>query len=130
MINSLKDKLNLALSEGSPDEYKVVYILSRIRKIMEFKKIKQYKVLRVYCNWALHTEIDRTDEVKYILEEFVRNEKSRKLSTLFQDFSHEMKQFALNDLNIQLTDDYLYKFIKVLINTISDTPISFKKSKK
>lgn len=68
MWNDIKDKLHVELSGEIKSEAQVIYILSRIRKILEIENDKELKVLKFYCDWALHSEIDNTQPVKEMLD--------------------------------------------------------------
>lgn len=61
MKNDIKDKLSIELKKPINGEPQVIYILSRIRKLLDLnhKKDGAYRILRFYCNWALHTEIQK-----------------------------------------------------------------------
>lgn len=130
MTNELKDKLRLALDNNSTDEYRVVYILSRIRKIMEIENTKnKYKILNIFCNWSLHAKIDSAEDMRDIIKEFVLKPNLRANFFDFKEFSKEFKKFVSEVLNIDLDELYITNFIKVLINIISDTPLSIKQTK-
>ncbi|GEM_PF-2206926 len=42
----------------------VVYLLVRIRKILDLDGSNRYKTLRFYCNWVLHTKLDKLTTTK------------------------------------------------------------------
>ena len=47
------EKLQKELNREIRDECQVIYILSRIRKILEISDERsKYKMLNFYCNWA------------------------------------------------------------------------------
>lgn len=131
MTDELKNKLRLALEKNLGDECQVVYILSRIRKIIELEELrKRYRILNIYCNWCLHTRINNTEDFKDILEEFVNNAESRHYLLYFEEFKKQFRNFLKEELAFEITDNYLNKFVQILTNVISDTPISTKKIKK
>lgn len=132
LVNKELDKLEIVIRSGQTDECQVVYVLSRIRKLMELnKKIKKtYKELKFYCNWSLHAQIDHTEDVSDILKEFRDNADSRHHFLHFEVFRAELKKFTSEVLNIALTDDYLRNFTITLTEIIADTPISITESKK
>jgi hypothetical protein len=67
-LPNIIEKLQKILKQSIYSEQDVVYILSRIRKILEIdEKKEQYKVLNFYCNWALHSKINDTNSIKDIL---------------------------------------------------------------
>jgi hypothetical protein len=125
MTNSLKDKLQLALSKKLDDECRVVYILSRIRKLMDLDTDlnSNYKVLRKYCDWSLHAKIDRIEPLKKILEEFLEHKDHREKILSHDEFVVDFKLFIKNILFVDLTDDYIKEFIYRLNFILSDTPI-------
>lgn len=126
----LKEKIRVALNETDINEYLVVFVMSRIRKLLELENIKSsYKLVNIYCNWSLHTKIDRTDDIKDILEEFVNKAETRHNLLMLNEFKNHFKKFVSEVLNINLTEDYVNKFSLILLNIISDTPISFTKSR-
>ncbi|MDO8340502.1 MAG: hypothetical protein Q7T59_00855 [Candidatus Woesebacteria bacterium] len=126
----LKEKIRAALNETDINEYLVVFVMSRIRKLLELENIKNsYKLVNIYCNWSLHTKIDRTDDIKDILEEFVNKAETRHNLLMLNEFKSHFKKFVSEVLNINLTEDYINKFSLILLNIISDTPISFTKSR-
>jgi DNA replicative helicase MCM subunit Mcm2 (Cdc46/Mcm family) len=131
MIDELKNKLRFAIGEELKDECQVVYILSRMRKILELEKHtrKKYKLLNIYCNWSLHAKIDKTEDIKDILDEFVKKAESRHHLLGFNDFKAHFKNFAKDILSVDLSSTYINKFVQILTAIISDTPISFTKSK-
>ncbi len=67
MEDSLINKLKKFLSDHDPvtEECHVVYLLVEIRKLMDRIECKEdkYKILRFYCNWALHTKKSRQLDV-------------------------------------------------------------------
>ncbi len=59
--SAIEEKLNRQLSSKAPlTEARVVYILVETRKLLELQgELKKYPALRFYCDWALHTSMDR-----------------------------------------------------------------------
>ena len=65
-------KLAQALDEDITTEAQVVYILSRLRKYLEITgQKKTYKDLNFYCNWALHSKLERTEPVAEALLDYL-----------------------------------------------------------
>ena len=119
-------KLRGALVEDIADEYQVVFILSRIRKFLEFRNIKpKYKHLNFYCNWALHAKIGRTEPIADVLHELIRGTDEHMFLN-FKPLVSDMKKFLIsNDLPTKILDDngnYL-RFANLLANIYSDTPL-------
>ena len=130
MTNELKDKLRLVLGENLENECQVVYILSRIRKIMEIENTRnKYKILNIFCNWSLHAKIDSAEDMTDIVEEFVLKPELRANFFTFKEFTKEFKIFTKDVLNIDLKESYIINFNKILINIISDSPLSTKRTK-
>ncbi len=61
MKNGVIEKLNAHISGGLHSEADVVYVMVEIRKLLEHLRIKgrDYSVLAFYCDWVLHTSLDR-----------------------------------------------------------------------
>ena len=63
MQTHILEKLQSHLLKDSFEESDVVYILSRIRKLIEINKMEtgseEYGELNFFCNWALHVQVDR-----------------------------------------------------------------------
>lgn len=119
-------KLNNVLNEDIKNEYQVVYIFSRIRKFLELKGLQsKYKNLNFYCNWALHSKIDRTEPVSEILRKFIKN-KNKKELLYFRDL-HKSLYVFLSDFNLPkkiITYQKNYtKFMHILVEIYSDTPL-------
>jgi hypothetical protein len=56
--DSIVKKLAVILSERVDSEYKVVYILTETRKLLDVKSPDpQPFALRMYCHWALHVDL-------------------------------------------------------------------------
>jgi hypothetical protein len=119
-------KLNAALTEDIQNEYQVVYIHSRIRKYLELKdKKSKYKFLNFYCNWALHSKINRTEPVADVLREFIKGTDENKFLTfdhLTKDLEAFLNEHGLSDKILKDRDNFL-RFEKLLIDIYSDTPL-------
>lgn len=121
------EKLNRELEKDIHDECQVIYILSRIRKYLELRNLKQkYKVLNFYCNWALHSKIDRTEPISDILRGFIKNNDDRLLK--FDGLPQDLRRFLEeNNLSLYIITDienYL-RFANLLVGIYSDTPLEF-----
>jgi hypothetical protein len=135
MEEEIIDKLKSALSEPIEKEKDVVYILTEIRKLLERNDIKsKYSILNFYCNWVLHSVIDRVEpEIHKLLQEIETTIRSGKFDTaipkkmlnfeLFQkDFQKFISDFSIN-YNLQAN---WITFRKLLIDIISDCPLEIK----
>jgi hypothetical protein len=122
------DKLNVELEKDITSECQVVYILSRIRKYLEFdNKRQEYKYLNFYCNWAMHTQIDRTEPMVDELVAFINNKDKGFLN--FDYFKNDLLKFLKEkDLSTKVIDDApnFYRFINLLIDIYTDTPLIVK----
>jgi hypothetical protein len=128
----IRDKLRLELAKPITEEGQVVYVLSLIRKILEVEKGKndrKYQKLKFYCDWALHTEIDRGTRV--FQEEFERFDKGdqdaiRDIIT-HQFFEPEFLAF-LDENNISTETyriiDNKHQFRKLLAKIYADSMLT------
>ncbi len=119
------EKLNIELKKDIHTECQVVYILSKIRKCLEINNQKsEYKYLNFYCNWALHSKINRAEPVADIIREFINDKDNGK----FLQFDYLIKDlrrfFKDNSLSKKLfeTENYL-RFANLLVEIYSDTPL-------
>jgi len=133
MENELKAKLQVVLEKDNLEETDVVYILSRIRKLLEVNKDKGcFKILNFYCNWALHAQIDDVDAVSNILTsssdlgvvELIHN-----YSQFDEEFERFLKEYRLSTKIFQ-DNSLLHKFHYLLSNIYSDTPLILKTTTK
>lgn len=70
--DTVRDKIKREIERGVVDECQVVFVLSRIRKYIEFNnssKDAKYEPVKFYCNWALHTKITDIRSVRDVLAE-------------------------------------------------------------
>lgn len=121
------EKLKKELNRDIQEESQVVYILSRIRKYLEQTNLhKNYKYIIFYCNWALHSKLDRTEPVSDLLREVtVMSETGVKFLT-FQLFHADLKKFFReNSIQENILDKQWLKFTELLIDIYSDTPVEF-----
>ena len=86
------EKLNKALEEDIKTECQVVYILSRIRKILELlDESDKHIFLKICCSWALHTDMHRTKKLNKELKDVLINENI--FFTFIDYFSNELFDF-------------------------------------
>lgn len=127
-VSEILEKLNREINKKIFEESQVVYILSRIRKYLETKELKRkYKYLNFYCNWALHSRINRTEPVSEILRDFnngIDNGKFLKFEYFYNDFKSFLDDEKLNSEIILENENYL-RFINLLLDILSDTPVEF-----
>ena len=61
MTKDIVTKLNIHLSKPIESECSAVYLLAEIRKLIELEKPNlQLFALKMYCNWALHVNLDKS----------------------------------------------------------------------
>lgn len=129
MRTEIIEKLNQELDTDVKSEANIVYILSRIRKILELeKKQADFRVLNFYCNWALHAEIERIVPVKSLLDQIVQNDTVARenLSVNFLSLHEELIQFIEEfDLSTKIyaSEENTSQFNKLLSQIYSDTPL-------
>lgn len=118
------DKLVIELGKEIKSELQVVFILSKIRKLLEWENAKsKYKTLNFYCNWVLHNKIDRTEPVGKILKDFVVNKADRYKLIFHEEFKKEFRKF-LKDYNLpNLTPTQMENFKNELNKAVSETPV-------
>ncbi len=135
MVNDIIEKLRIEFEKLITEEVQVIYILSRIRKILEIDgKEKKYKKLKFYCDWSLHSQIDNIDPIKELLGIVVSGE-PHEASDFFnyKPLDEELKQF-LQEYNISSKiyesnkNERLFK--EILTRIYSDTPLVIKNVKK
>ncbi|MCX6766078.1 MAG: hypothetical protein NT136_03930 [Candidatus Moranbacteria bacterium] len=142
------EKLNKELERDIKNECQVVYILSRIRKILEIKNQKdKYELLNFYCNWSLHVNLKYKNTTQFISKmfdqyiEFTKSEKdiAREMKSNHADFfklndlKNELRKFfEVHDLPLNLVDKnkYWITFIKLLLEIIEECPVICIKSSK
>jgi hypothetical protein len=120
ILSKLEDELKKEIKSES----QVVYILSKIRKILEWENAKgKYKTLNFYCNWVLHNKIDRTEPVGKILKDFIINKEERYKFIFHQEFEKEFGRF-LEDYGLPVLNSNQFKKFKNELNkAVSETPV-------
>ena len=126
------EKLNKELEKDIEGEPQIIYILSRIRKLLELQNLQsRYKYLNFYCNWALHAEINDVDSISEILQR--PGENTISLFHLYVDFDKEFKKFLdKNNLETSIFTEkkILIEFHHLLSEIYTDTPLILKTIKK
>ena len=128
--NEILEKIKKELDTEISSECQVVYILSRIRKYLEIlnendKKIdRKYKYLKFFCDWALHSKINRTKHIKEILPN--PNTPRRKTFVFFKKLRCELGSF-LSETGLPrqiVKDEKKWQTLLILLNGIyADTPL-------
>ncbi len=126
MTPRIQEKLHAELLKQIKNEMQVVYILSKIRKILEIDKAKnKYPVLNFYCNWTLHSEMNKTDgqEINNIFKQFIQEPGNQYKLAFHQQFFEQLKKFLLDYKFPLLTKLGLKQFGFFLRQVISEAPI-------
>jgi len=139
---AILEKLARELVEGIDTEPKVLYLLAETRKYIDSydeSEKQNYPNLYFYCDWVLHTYMDRrptkilldrfealfssTDDLKEIASLFKDREKN---FYLLIDLRSELRAFLLkNGLPLDLVDDSSkwFRFRKLLTEILLDCPL-------
>lgn len=125
-------KLSEKFESAPRSEEDVVFILSRIRKIIEKENYpEKYSILNFYCNLALHIKIDKRVPKK-LADELLRVHTNLEYSHPFfgyLDLHNQMEKFIKEH---NLPDFYEHpdfkgsEFIKLLNSVYCDTPVIVK----
>lgn len=68
MKDAIVEKLRAALDSGLDTECKIFYVLGQARKLLEkFPPDPPQFALALYCNWALHVDLDRPKTTLHFL---------------------------------------------------------------
>lgn len=133
---SLQEKLKIELEKEIKDEAQVIYILSRIRKILEIggkSQKKKHSILKFYCDWALHAEIHDTEPISELFEGVLANDNDAMINfMMFDPFFSALEKFLIEqDLPKQIcqNDTYKFPFTRILSAVYSDTPLIRKEIK-
>ena len=125
----IKDKLLEKLKCIPETEEDIVYILSRVRKILESRNHpEKYSILNFYCNLTLHTKITNapkiiTDELKKFHAGFGN---TVMFNGSFTDFHNQLETLLGDEgiSNFYPLDERIQKKInEILIDIWSHTPI-------
>ncbi len=57
MQDDIVRKLRAELERGISTEAQVVYVLVKIRKLLDLTRDQGYATLRLCCNWVVHVEL-------------------------------------------------------------------------
>lgn len=135
MRNNLLDKLSVALKNDISNECEVVYILSKIRKLIDVEdKRDKYKILEFYCDWALHSKMTfGTKKIGGILEDFINHKDGGgflKFDSFITDYKRLIEEYNLpkiifyNNENADRLKNSII-FINYLISIYNDVPLEF-----
>ncbi|MDP3974398.1 MAG: hypothetical protein Q8P65_00220 [bacterium] len=124
-LDKLRDELQKEFTEGY-QECQVFCIMTRIRKVLEHYNLKnKFSVLNFYCNWVLHTKIDRgTGVVREILKKEDPTSEELMSFLTFNHFKIELKSFIKNYPSLpEMEEEYKRNFLKILTDILIDTPL-------
>jgi len=140
------EKLNNQLGKDIDDECQVVFILSRIRKIIDMGNSRNsYGLLNFYCDWALHNELDRNNTTKIISDMFDQDidigKNGKDIANdiksahpdffKFEDLKKELKLFFKNNgVAGFFNQENWINFISLLLGVIEECPVICIKSLK
>lgn len=133
MREKLIEKLKKEIEKENKDEAVMSYILILIRKILETdKNLKnKYAVLKFYCDWSLHIEIDRiNDYIKdKIIKPFLKDEIGSgflDLNDFGYDFINFLKEFEIDKNNIYKDTNSILIFTDIIRNLLLESPLIIK----
>ena len=131
MRNDIRDKLQIELNKKIEGEPQVVYILSRVRKMLEIdgkEKETEYNKLKFYCDWALHPAINNVGAVRDILDGIVARkgesgaDLTMKFETFHQEFKRFIKEYGLSTIFYDSDENRFY--LEMYLSQIyADTPL-------
>ena len=122
----INSKLEGVIKKNINNEIQVVYILTRIGKILESENSENnYPVLKFYRDWSVHIILDRKKNAAIIdiLKEFIEKKENRHLFSRHTQLCMELNKFLEKHGLPQLKKSKLYNFIFYLGKALSDTPI-------
>lgn len=131
MKRDILSKLQDELGKKVIGEPQVVYILSRIRKLLELGQSGDDDgVLKFYCNWALHTEIEDTKAVRDLLQRMIASDdKAHEEFVTFAPLHDALKGFLKNTgltTSLYDTPKRQMQFDRLLAEIYTDTPLFLK----
>lgn len=123
MMNDLLTKISISIQDIH-SEAEVVYILTRIGKILELEGAKYtHQTLNFYRNWCVHAFLDDKVAVPKYLTAFIEGRQDIQSllshSSLLAELESFLKEHELN----QLSKSNQERFIYYLRLVISDTPL-------
>jgi hypothetical protein len=118
----IKEKLREVLSRENISEVELVYIFSRIRKILEPNKGADFPIVYFYCNWALHVKINKVPQA--LLDELIRSHEEYTASPFIvhRSFYEELVRF-LEKHNLPQPKIRPVQFLDTMVKIYSDTPV-------
>lgn len=141
IASKLNDLFHLKIIKGEDiSEPETLYVLAQIRKLSERfsdKECEKYSTLLFYCDWALHTKLDRRP-VRQILEDLGENwipgwgsngkESFFGFVTFREELESFLEEFAISTAITTERDEW-FEFRRNLIQILIDTPLERKDTK-
>jgi hypothetical protein len=139
MEHDIVRKLRAELERGISTESQVVYVLVKIRRLLDLDRDQgatpEYNSLRLCCNWAVHVKLSFSQAQKIVKmadafypkllsEELTEQEKNvfRNVFSL-STFRGELNQFLSDKRLRTLSDAEWNSFLACFLNTIEDCPL-------
>lgn len=131
MRNDIREKLQIELNKKIEGEPQVVYILSRVRKMLEIdgkQKEAEYNKLKFYCDWALHSQIDNVNAVRDILDGIIARkggagaDLAMQFNTFHEEFKRFLQEYGLSTI-IYDSEENRFFFEMHLSQIYADTPL-------
>jgi hypothetical protein len=133
-------KLNSFLNKNKvfKEECQVVYLLVEIRKILEHDNETDYKLLRFFCDWTVHTKKDRKMEgiVEIVTKidnlissvDKITNEQNEQILKFLEmnELRKELSQFLTSrslPKDLYENDHNWSTFVNILAQVLSGQPI-------
>jgi len=141
MKDELIFKIQRVLSQRITQEMQVVYLLVELRKLMD-REAYQDSVLRMFCNWVVHTKLERRAEGSEIIltefDEIMTGLLERNAGTTHFEHLSLVKfrealarcfdAFNLSAPFIREDGEYV-KFVRLYSSVVGECPIVFSASK-
>lgn len=141
IVSKLNDLFLLKAIKGEDiSEPETLYILAQIRKLSERlsdEECEKYSTLLFYCDWALHTKLDRRPVRKileYLGENWVLGWGSNGKEAFFgfvtfrEELESFLKEFGIST-EVTTERDEWFEFRKNLIQILIDAPLERKDTK-
>ena len=142
LLPEIIEKLTRHLSRPIIEECEVVYLMVGVRKMMYHQNsARQYPVVRLFCDWTVHTSISRNPEAEPLLREFDRAAATVKAGNGFRlpflldvlslsNFRSELGKFLDSNLlptQVVRDQDEWDRFLDLYSSVVADCPITYTK---
>jgi hypothetical protein len=148
MTNEVLEKIRRIISTASLTESEVQHLFTLSRKLIERLPkgtAEQFALLKFYCDWTVHSQIDRSAEGALVIEKLhsivnAHMERRRDNATIPADLSAAL---SLNAIHTQLNDllhlfdpefsiDYIQwrRIVAQLLEVITHSPLTIAGTKK